>query len=60
MFFFLAYLYFAGSQNGNLHLAGWPILLCGPTQEPVFATANTGQIRTGYVKMQVNGPEAYK
>ena len=32
--FFLAYLYSAGTQNGNLHPAGWPILFCGPTQEP--------------------------
>ena len=32
--FFLAYLYSAGTQHGNLHLAGWPILFCGPTQEP--------------------------
>ena len=27
--------------------AGWPILLCGPTQEPVFATANTGEEKLG-------------
>ena len=29
---FLAYLYSAGTQHGNLHPAGWPILFCGPTQ----------------------------
>ena len=23
-----------GTQHGNLHLAGWLILFCGPTQEP--------------------------
>ena len=32
--FFLAYLYSAGTQHGNLPPAGWPILFCGPTQEP--------------------------
>ena len=31
---FWAYLYSAGPQHGNLHLAGWPILFCMPTQEP--------------------------
>ena len=30
---FLAYFYSAGTQHGNLYPAGWPILLCGPTQE---------------------------
>ena len=33
-FFFLAYLYSTGTQPGNLHPAGWPILFCGPTHEP--------------------------
>ena len=28
----LAYLYFVGTQPGNLHQAEWPILFCGPTQ----------------------------
>ena len=41
MLFFLAYLYTAGTQHGNLYPAGWPILFCGPAQEPVLATANT-------------------
>ena len=40
-----AYLYFAGTQHGNLHPARWPILFCGSTQEPVLATANTRKIR---------------
>ena len=40
---FLAYLYSAGTQRGNLHPTEWSILLCGPTQEPVLATANTGK-----------------
>ena len=36
LFFFggLAYLYSAGTQHGNLPPAGWPILFCGPSQEP--------------------------
>ena len=34
---FGAYLYSVNTQHGNLHPAGWPILLCGPTQEPVLA-----------------------
>ena len=55
---FLAYLYSAGSQHGNLHPAGWPILFCGPTLKPVVATANTGKkSREVLKKMQVNGPE---
>ena len=41
---FGAYLYSASTQHGNLHPARWPILSCGPTQEPVLATANTGKI----------------
>ena len=43
--FFLAYfnLYSAGTQHGNLHPTGWPIIFCGPTQEPVLAKANTGK-----------------
>ena len=55
---FLAYLYSLGTQHGNLHPTGWPILFCGPTQDPVLATANTGK-KLGEVleKMQVNGPE---
>ena len=39
----LAYLYSAGTQHGNLHPTGWPILLCGPTQDPVLAIANIGK-----------------
>ena len=51
-------LYAGGTQLGNLHPAGWPILFCGPTQKPVLATAKTGE-KSGEVleKMQVNGPE---
>ena len=55
---FWAYLYSVGTQHGNLHPAGWPILFCGPKQEPVLATANTGKIQERFwKKMQVNGPE---
>ena len=42
---FLGYLYSTGTQRANLHPAGWPILFCGPTQEPVLATANTGKTK---------------
>ena len=45
---FFAYLYSVGTQHGAPHLAGWPILFCGPTQE---------KIGRGFWKMQVNGPE---
>ena len=31
---FWAYLYSAGTQHGNLPPVGWPILFCGPTEEP--------------------------
>ena len=48
--FFLAYLYSAGTRHGNLHPAGWPILLCGPTEEPVLATANVGKNRERFWK----------
>ena len=40
---FLAYLYSADTQLRNLHPAWWPILFCGPTQEPMLATADTGK-----------------
>ena len=42
---FWAYLYSAGTQHGNLHPAGWPILFCGPTQEQVLDTANIRKAR---------------
>ena len=34
IYFFIARLYSAGTQHGNLPLTGWPILFCGPAQEP--------------------------
>ena len=55
---FGAYLFFVGTQYWNLHPAGWPILFCGPTQESVLATANTGKkCERFWKKMQVNGLE---
>ena len=48
--YFLASLYSARTQHGNLHPAGWPILFCGPTHESVLATANTGKIGRGFGK----------
>ena len=45
-----ALLYCAGTQHGNLHPAGWPILFFGPTKEPVLATANTGKTRERFWK----------
>ena len=61
MFFFLVYLYSAGSQHGNLNSAGRPVLFCGPTEEPVLATANRKKEKKksgeNLEKMQVNGPE---
>ena len=34
LLFFLAHLHSAGTPHGALPPAGWPILFCGPTQEP--------------------------
>ena len=51
MLFFLAYLYSAGTQHGNLHPAGGPILFCGGLhRNHVLATANTGKIGRGFGK----------
>ena len=47
---FLAYLHSEGTQHRNLHPAGWPILFCGPTQELVLATANTGKTGRSFEK----------
>ena len=50
--YFGAYLilYSVSIQHGNLNPAGWPISFCGPTQEPVLATANTGKTRERFWK----------
>ena len=37
----------------NLQPAGWPILFCGPTQELVLATANTGKNRERFWENEV-------
>ena len=50
---FWAYLYSASTQHGNQHPAGWPILFCGPTQEPALATANAGKNRERFWKQQI-------
>ena len=55
---FGTYLYSVGTQHRKLHQAQWPILCCGPTQEPVLAPANTGKTQEMlWKKMQVNGHE---
>ena len=58
IFFFLAYLYSADTQHGNLPPAGWPILFCRPTQEPgVSHSQHRRNQERFWKKMQVNGPE---
>ena len=47
---FLAYLYSAGTQDGNLHPAGWPILFCGPTQEPCVSHSQHKKTRERFWK----------
>ena len=49
-FFFLAYLYSAGTQHGNLHSAGRPILFCGPTQEPCVSHSQHRRYRKRFWK----------
>ena len=54
--FFLAYLYSTGTQHEKP--AGWPILLCGPTQEPCVSHSQHRRNRERFwKKIQVNGPE---
>ena len=48
--FFLANSYSNSIKHGNLQPAGWPILFCGPTQEPVLATANARKNREMFWK----------
>ena len=45
-----AYLYSTGTLHRNLHLTGWPVSLCGSTQEPALAIANTGKTRERFWK----------
>ena len=55
--YFLAYLYSAGTQHGNPHQTGWPILFCGPTQEPVSQSQHRRKSGEVLEKTQVNGLE---
>ena len=47
---FLPYLYSVGTQRGNLPLAEWPILLCGPTQEPCVSHSHNRRNRERFWK----------
>ena len=52
---------FRRPKHGNMHQYSGATcrvnLFCGPTQEPVLATANTGKTQERFgEKMQVNGP----
>ena len=49
-FFFLAYLYYAGTQHGHLHPSGLPILFCGPTQEPCVSHSQHREKSGGFRK----------
>ena len=56
--FVLAYLYSADTQHGNLPPAGWPVLFCGPTQEPCVRHSQHRKSRERFwKKMQVNWSE---
>ena len=48
--FFLAYLYSAGTQHGNLHPAGNLFHSAGLHRNHVLATAKTGEIGGGFGK----------
>ena len=50
MVFFLACLYSAGTQHGNLHPAGDLFYSAGLHRNHVLATANTGEIGIGFGK----------
>ena len=55
---FWAYLYSAGTQHENLPSARWPILFCGPTQEPcVSHSKHRRNWERFWKKIQVNGLE---
>ena len=58
--FFWAYLYSASTQHRNLPSAEWPILFCGPTQEPCVSHSQHRKNRERFGKNQVNGPEGQK
>ena len=46
----LAYFYSAVTQHGNLHPAGWPILFCGPIQEPCVSHSQHRKNRERFEK----------
>ena len=48
--FFLACLYSADTQHGSLHPTGWPILFCGPTQEPCISHSQQRRNRERFWK----------
>ena len=48
--FFGACLYSAGARHRNLHSAGWPILFCGPTQEPCVSHSQHRRNREMFCK----------
>ena len=50
LFYFSLFFYSTGTQHGNLHPAGWPVLSCGPTQEPVLPAANKGKTTERFCK----------
>ena len=50
----LSYLYFVGTQPGNLHQVEWPILFCRPTQEKKWEEIWEKK------QIQVNGLEGWK
>ena len=43
--FVLVYLHSAGTQHGNLHPSGWPLLICGPTQAPCVSHSQHRKMR---------------
>ena len=51
---FWAFLYSAGTKQGNLHPAGDLVYSAGRHRNHVLAHANTGETRRGFGKMQVN------
>ena len=49
-FIFFSLFIFRGHSTRDLLPAGWPFSFCGPTQELVLATANTGKLGSGFGK----------
>ena len=58
MFFEPSYISKAlNTQHQNLHLAGWPILFCGLTQEACISDSQHEKSAEVLEKMQAIGPE---